>query len=208
MKLLIFGATGGTGRALVALALEQDHAVTAFARNPAAIETTHPRLRVVKGDILDRASIDAAMQGQEAVVSALGTRNFKPNTIVSEGTRNILQSMEAAGIRRFICETSLGVGDSKNQTGLIFKLLLQPLLKNVFEDKERQETLIRQSGLDWIIVRPGGLTDGPRTGQYRAGFSPEEKSLRMRISRADVADFMLKQLTDDTYLHKSPGLSY
>jgi putative NADH-flavin reductase len=209
VKLLVFGGTGGTGREIVAQALSQGHVVTAFVRNPAALTTKHENLRVVRGDILDYPSVEAAVRGQDAVLSALGVRKLRKNTILSDGTKNIIRAMEQHGVKRFVCESSLGVGDSKEQLGWVFNFLLIPLfLRNVFRDKETQEQHIRQSQLEWIIVRPGALTNGPRTGFYRSGFSSTDRTIKGKISRADVADFMLKQLADDTFLRKTPGLSY
>lgn len=212
MKLLIFGATGGTGRQLVEQSLEQGHAVTAFARNPTQLDIKHPNLKIVQGDVMDFASVQRAMQGQEAVLSALGSPANKIGTIRSEGTRNIMRAMEMTGIRRFVCQTSLGYGDSRkvlNRTPFIFKYIIVPfILRKGFADHALQEEYIKHSQLDWIIVRPGNLTDGNRTGVYRHGFPANDQAIKVKISRADVAEFMLKQLTDNKYLKKTPGLSY
>ena len=212
MNLLVFGATGRTGRALVAQALEQGHRVTAFARNPAAITTKHKNLAVVQGDILDYTSVERAVKGQDAVLSTLGTKALRRNTTISDGTRNIITTMEKYGVKRFVFESALTIGDSKpqqRQLGLLFNIIIIPLcLRNMFQDKEIQERYIMQSTLDWVIVRPAVLTNGPRTGVYRSEFSATDKSIKAKISRADVADFMLKQLTDDTYVHKASSLSY
>jgi|SRR4051812_1245214 len=129
--------------------------------------------------------------------------------VVSQGTKNIVCAMEMEGVKRFVCESSLGVGDSKGQGGWFFTYVLLPLLlRHAFADKEVQEKVIQGSTLDWVIVRPGALTNGPRTGTYKTGFDGADKSLRIQISRADVADFMLRQVTDSTYLRKTPGISY
>ena len=209
MRLLIVGATGGTGRQLVAQALERGHQVTAFARNPARVKLQHERLRVVRGNVLDYASVERAVRGQDAVLSALGHKRwFYPNRILSDGTRNLLRAMEALGVRRFVCETSLGVGDSRGRMGLYYTLFVIPfILPFYFWDKGRQESVIRASPLDWTIVRPGVLTNGPRRGRYRHGPRVGSWIWTVRISRTDVADFMLNQLTDDTYLRSSPGVS-
>lgn len=209
MKILLFGATGGTGLELLAQALAQSHTVTAFVRNPAALALRYPlplpNLRIVTGDILQRGTIDAAMPGHDAVLSTLGIKVLGANTIMSDGTRNIVDAMQQFGVKRFIVETSIGVGDSKGQTTFFFgKIILPYVLKNMFADKEVQENIIRQSNLDWTIVRPGMLTNGIKTGTYRSGLDP---SISGRISRADVADFMLRQLTDPTYLRKTPALA-
>jgi putative NADH-flavin reductase len=209
MKLLIFGPTGGTGQELVKQALEQGHKVTAFARRPAKLKIEHPSLAVVKGDVVNSAAVDEAVKGCDAVLSALGTKQLTKNAILSGGTRNIISSMQRHGVRRFICESSLGVGDSLGQTPWYFKYIARPLLlRNVFADKEIQEQLIGESGLDWVIVRPAILTNGPRTSSYRHGFSVTDKTIKNRISRADVAGFMLEQATGDAYLRQTVGVSY
>jgi putative NADH-flavin reductase len=209
MKLLIFGATGPTGQQLLRQALEQGHQVTALARRPSALGIQHPDLIPIAGDILDVVSVDSAVAGQDAVLSALGVRKWLKNTILSDGTRNILQSMTRHGVRRFICETSLGVGDSKDDLGKAFNWIFLPvMLKNVFADKEVQERYIKESNLDWTIVRPTYLDDGPLTGAYLVWTGRKPAEAINRISRADTAHFMLKQLITDTYLHKTPGISY
>lgn len=250
MKLLVFGATGGTGSRLVELALKQGHVVTAFARDPAKIRLKHDNLRVVTGDVLDRDSVNASVEGQDGVLSALGTRLpirivlavivlcqvvvrmvalsrplalfvelgvpilailflSRRTTIISDGTRNIVQAMERAGIKRFVCETSLGVGDSKWKMGAVHNLIAVPLfLRNVFADKEVQERIIESSTLDWVIVRPTALSNGAQRNAYRAGPDVGNWLVPSRISRADVASFMLEQLTAVQYLRKTPGLAY
>lgn len=250
MKLLIFGATGGTGRALVEQALEQGHRVTAFARDPAKVRVTHQNLTVAHGNMLDSSSVEAAVQGQDAVLSALGTRlpilaivvfgfGFQAlarllalhgplglavriggpllallfltrrTTALSQGTRNIVTAMEQHGVKRLVCESSLGVGDSKGRLGIFYNLVLVPLLlRGVFADKAAQEEIIRSSSLDWVMVRPSSLTNGPRKGVYRSGLEIGHWFRPTRISRADAADFMFKQLTDETWLRKTPGVAY
>jgi len=209
MNLLIFGATGGTGRQLVEQALAQGHFVTAFARTPAAVGVTHPSLRVVQGDVLSYPDLAAAMRGQEAVLSALGAPGMHRAPVRSEGTRHILRAMNDAGIQRFICLTTLGMGDSKSALPPLYRYLLVPFfLRRAFADSERQEHLIRESNVAWTIARPAELTDGPRTGTYQQGFPATAKGLRMKIARADVADFMLRQLHDTAHLRQAVSLSY
>jgi len=208
MKLLIIGSTGGTGRELVKQALEQGYEVTAFARTPSKLGISHHNLCIAQGDVTDQASVEAAVAGQDAVLCALGTRVIRKNTIQSEGTRNIIQAMQRTGVKRLVVETSLDLGDSRGQLGFLFAHVIRAtLLRNIFEDKELQERIVRESGLDWTIVRPAMLNDGPRTGKYRAGFSASDKIAR-KISRADVADFMLKQTASKDFLRQTPGLSY
>ncbi len=250
MNLLILGATGGTGRALVEQALEQGHTVTAVARDPSKLRMTHQNLRIVKGDILDYDSVETAIRGQDAALSAVGSRVrvgsliaimiicqviarfaaligpvgwlvrigvpflaililYRRRTTLSEGTKNIVRAMEKLGVKRFVCESSLGIGDSKGQLGFLYNYLLIPvLLRNIFADKEVQERIIQESKLDWVIARPAVLSNGPRTGVYRSGFDATDKSIQTKISRADVADFMLAQLAGDADLNKTPGVSY
>jgi putative NADH-flavin reductase len=209
MRVLIVGASGGTGRNLVAQALERGHAVTAFVRDPSKIRIEHPQLRVARGDVLDYASVEAAMRGQEAVISALGHKRFYPTRILSEGTRNLLRAMETHGVPRLVCETALGIGNSAGLMGLYYTLFVIPvILPFYFWDKTRQERLIAASKVEWVIVRPGVLTNSERRGSYRRG--PRVGSLlwTVRISRADVADFLLSQLTDETFLGSAPGVCW
>lgn len=250
MNVLVLGASGGTGRRIVEQALAEGHLVTAFAREHSKIRIAHENLRVVRGDVSHYDSVEGAVTGQGAVLSALGIRLpvriivlivlacqivtrlvtlprpaalfveigvpimailllSRRNHVLSDGTRNIVRAMEKQGVRRFVCESSLGVGDSKWRLGLLHNLIAIPLfLRNVFADKEAQERIIRESSLEWVIVRPTVLTNGPRRSVYRAGSGIGHWLIPTRISRADVAEFMLKQITDDSYLYKSPGLAY
>ncbi|HKP02887.1 MAG TPA: SDR family oxidoreductase [Chthoniobacterales bacterium] len=209
MRLLVIGATGGTGRELVQQALAQGHLVTAFVRNPAKLQIEHPNLRVAKGDVLDYATVESAMRGQDAVLSALGHLPFPfPTKIQSEGMRNILKAMAACDVPRLICETALGIGNSVGRYGLPYDFLVVPLiLPFYFWDKVRQEDLIFESDRDWVIVRPGVLTNGPARGSYQHGPHAGNYFWPRLIRRADVADFMLKQLKDDTYLGLAPGIT-
>jgi putative NADH-flavin reductase len=209
MKLIVFGSTGGTGRELIKQALDQGHNVVAYARHPAKIDDIkHASLQVVRGDVLDPAVVESAVAGQEAVLSTIGA-GAERTTLREDGTRNIVKAMEKTGVRRLICQSSLGVGDSRTNLPFFTKyIIVSVFVRHAFADHERQEAVVKQSSLDWTVVRPSHLTDGPLTGTYRHGFPATDKRITGKISRADVADFMLKQLTDDTYLHKTPGLSY
>lgn len=209
MHLLVIGATGGTGRQLVVQALERGHHVTALARRPSKIEARHERLVVLQGDVMDYCSLEASMRGQEAVLCALGHKRwFYPTRILSEGTRNLVQAMETHGVRRLVCETSLGLGESTGRMGLYYTLFVIPfILPFYFWDKRRQEEVIRASSQEWVIVRPGALTNGSKRGVYRHGGNAGHWLWTVRISRADVADFMLDQLTHDAYLRAAPGVS-
>jgi putative NADH-flavin reductase len=209
-RVLIVGATGGTGRQLVAQALERGHAVTALVRDPSRLQVEHPQLEVLQGDVLDYASVEAAVRGQDAVLCALGhKRFFYPTRILSEGTRNILRAMEAHGVPRLVCETALGIGDSAGRMGLYYTFFVIPvILPFYFWDKTRQERQIAGSDAEWVIVRPGVLTHGDKRGSYRDGRRVGSFLGTVRISRADVADFMLNQLASDTYLRTAPGVCW
>jgi len=210
MNLLIIGATGGTGQELVKQALEQGHRVTAFVRNPDKFKIKHSRLSVEKGDVLDYASVDKVVRDQHIVLCALGHKKwFVKTTILSEGTKNLINAMEKYGVKRFICETTLGIGNTRGKMGLYYSLFVIPvIIYSYFRDKERQERYIRESDLNWVIVRPGQLTNGKRTGKYRHGKNIGNRITTVSISRADVADFMLNQITDNIYLKKTPAIAY
>src|SRR5918996_71678 len=205
MKVLIFGATGGTGRELIRQALDRGHSVTAFARDPSALDE-HDGLKTLAGDVLDATAVERAVAGHEAVLCALGRPATSPGTVRSQGTRNIVRAMESAGPRRLICQSTIGIGDSRPLLPPLYRYLLVPLLlRRTFAEHARQEATVRSSQLDWTIVRAGALTDGERTGSYRHGFPP---TVEFEISRADVAAFTLGLLADGTYVHESPCVSY
>lgn len=208
MNLLIFGSTGSVGRQLVQQALEQGHTVTAFSRRPSALGIKHSRLTAVQGDVMDAASVERAMPGQEAVLAALGSSPLKNTEVRSEGNRRIVSAMEAAGVRRLVSLSTLGARDSWQMLPLKYKILFRTLLRKALAAHEGQENYITQSHLDWTIVRPGAFKDGQRTGNYRHGFAVTDRSVTAEISRADVADFMLKQVADPTYIRQTPALSY
>jgi len=210
MKIVVFGSTGGTGRELVGQALDLGHDVTAFARNPEDLGVVHNRLRVVRGDALRQASVDAAIAGQEAVLSALGTRSlFKHITLLSQSTEHIVDSMKRQGVRRLIVETSLGVGDSKGQLGVIGTwIVVKVFLARVYADKERQEAIIAASDLDWTIVRPAMLTHGTLTGHYRTWTGAPVGPAATHISRPDVAHLMLSILNKTETYKRSVNCAY
>jgi len=210
MKIVVFGSTGGTGREIVRQALGLGHDVTAFARRPQAIGIAHERLRVVEGDALRQSSVDAAIEGQDGVLSALGSRSlFRRITLLSESTRYIVGAMERWGVRRLIVESSLGVGDSRGQLGLIGTWVgVGVFLARIYADKERQERIIAGSHLDWTIVRPAMLTNGQQRGVYRSWSGAAPKPLASKISRADVAHLMLSILTKTETYRNAINCSY
>ena len=191
MKLLVFGATGGTGKKLIEQGLAQGHRITAYVRNPKAISECQ-NLTVVKGELFDHKAIKEAMEGQDAVISVLGNKTsralWRKNTVISEGLINIIRAMEESGVSRIVFVTSFGVG---KKIFLPEKLFIKIALRNIFADIPKQEALLRNSALEWTVVRPARLVNGPRTGRYRAG-EDLYIGLSSKISRADVADFLLK----------------
>jgi len=203
MKIIIFGASGRTGILIVYQALNQGHTVTAIARQPSKVTIQHRNLKVLQGDILDYGQVRAAIEGHDAVLCALGAGRNDPGTILSDATRNIIRAMEETGVKRFICMSSAGI--LGNDGGFWFGKVFMPLfLRKVFEDKKRQAKLIADSSLEWVILRPVGLTDSPKTGTYKIHPGNPTSST---VPRADVADFMLKLLTDKKYDRTMPALS-
>jgi putative NADH-flavin reductase len=211
MKLLLFGATGGTGIQVLLQALEQGHYVTAIVRNPAKIAIQSEKLNILQGDVLT-SNLDLAFVEQDAVICCLGAPANKAGTLRSKGTQNIIDAMKKANISRLICQTSLGYDDSKevlNCTSFFFKKIIVPfVLKSTFSEHLLQEKAIKQSGLNWTIVRPGNLTNGKRTGNYKSDFPYSDTKLKVKISRADVAHLLLKQLATADNNQKVIGISY
>ena len=212
MKLLIFGATGGTGKLVVQQALRKGYEVTAFVRNPAKLALSDAKLNIVAGDILQPSSIDLVMPGHDAVMCCIGAPANKAFTLRSEGTKNIMASMKKYGVERFICQTSLGFDDSEiilRNTPFIFRKIIVPfLLKTTFAEHAIQEKYITQSDLNWTIVRPGNMTNANLSGHYKHGFAYSDKSVTVKIARADVAHFMLEQLGSNNYHRRITGISY
>jgi putative NADH-flavin reductase len=200
VKLLVIGATGATGKEIVSQALALGLSVTALLRNPAKADFT-PVVNIARGDILDPASLKQALAGQEAVISSLGsgaTGPFKKMTMLSEGTRNLIGAMQAQHVNRLVCITGIGAGESKGHG---------PWWYN-YEDKTRQESVVRGSGLDWTLVRPGVLTNGPSKGLGTVRVLIDLTGVQAgQISRADVAAFCLREMTDGHYLQQAPVIT-
>ena len=195
MELIVFGSTGATGRQVVTQALEQGHDVTAFARNPEKLDQKHEKLQVIKGDVLDFASVERAIQGQDVVLCTLGLPPMDKSNLRANGTKNIIRAMEKTGVKRFICQSSAGVGDSSDTLPFLMKYLIVPfMLRRAFADHEIQENYIKESQLDWIIVRPTALTDGEHTGSYQHGYTADNKTVTFKISRADTCRLYVKAI--------------
>lgn len=205
MHIALFGATGGTGYQITLQALAEGHLVTALVRGRSNLGVEHPHLKVVAGDVLNAEDVTRTVAGADAVIVSLGKTAHNPENVVSQGTDNIISAMQSHGPRRLVVITSLGVGDSRKQVPLSFRLIAATALRGVMRDKQKQEELVRTSDLDWTIVRPGGLTDAPATGDYVAGV--DQSIVAGQVARADVAAFVLKQLQDKTYLNATPAIT-
>ena len=207
MNVLVIGATGTIGRQLVKQTLNEGNSVTALVRDLSKLNIEHPSLEVVTGDVLNQPSLSRVMPGHDAVMVALGAG--MKGGIRATGTQNVIQAMKKNGIKRLICLSSLGVGESRGNLNFFWKyIMFGVLLRRAMKDHIAQENYVRKSELDWTIVRPAAFTDGEATGIYQHGFGPKKKGLTLKISRADVAHFFVNQLKDRNYLLASPGLSY
>lgn len=207
MQIALFGATGGTGQQVLGQALAAGHGIKALARDPDKL-SARDGLSVIQGDVLDQAATDSCVEGADAVICVLGTRSGKgpgSEPVEAAGTERILAAMDKHGVKRLIAVSSMGVGDSIDQVNFAFRIIMNLTLKRIMQAKAEQERMIMASDTDWTIVRPGGLTDAPASGEYRAGL---DKSIKAkRVSRADVADFVVKQLGDRSYVRRAPAVS-
>ena len=209
MKLTIIGASRGIGRELLKSALSQGHEVTVLARQPEKINESAPNLKVIKGDILDLNSVKESIDSRDAICVCIGIPpTFKPIDVFSKGTQNVLNAIGENSSQRLVVVTGIGAGDSKGHGGFLYDKIVNPLLlKTIYADKDLSESLLKSSKVDWMIVRPGFLTNGPRTGQYRV--VDDLTGIKAgKISRADVADFILRQLQEPTHFSKTPLITY
>ena len=209
MKVLIVGAAGALGVVLVHRALKFDHQVTAMVRSPGPLsEIQDPNLTVASCDVLRESCLDTHMATQEAVICVWGVKpTRKKVSVFSEGTDNVIRSMQRHNVRRLLCVTGIGAGDSRGHGGFVYDRIIQPLfLKTIYQDKDRQERLVEQSDRDWIIVRPATLTDGKGTGNF-AVVQKMQGLTAGSISRADVANWMVGQLELNRYLYRAVGLT-
>jgi uncharacterized protein YbjT (DUF2867 family) len=209
MRIVVIGASQGTGALAVRTALERGHSVTAFARSPEKLVLEHPKLTRLKGDFHQRSSVEEAVRGQDAVIvtaSSTSLKGFKENpNYFSQGTAYAIEAMKAQGVRRLSVLSALGTGESRRLANFIVdRLVISFLLKVPFEDHERQERLVRDSGLDWVIARPGRLTNGPARKRYVKKTAIEK--VPSSISRADVADFLVEAVEGDTWVRQAVQL--
>jgi putative NADH-flavin reductase len=208
---LVIGASKGIGHEAVKAALEAGHAVRAMARSAGSIRIRNPNLEKISGDALDQTAVKAALEGTDAVVQTLGVAAgpgmmLKPIRLFSDATRVLVTAMKETAVNRLISVTGFGAGDSRNRGGCLYTAAFQLFLRQAYEDKDEQEHLVQESGLDWVIVRPVILTNGSKSGRYHVLVEPRSWRIGF-ISRADVADFLVKQIDDDTYLGKTPVLT-
>jgi putative NADH-flavin reductase len=205
MNVVVFGASGRTGRELLEQGLAHGHTVTAFVRTPTKLAIEHPHLKVIQGDAADRGAVDRAIRDQDVVLCALGAATlFTRDQAVVVGVHNILTAMEVAGVRRLVYLSADTVRDTRDQLNVLRRVLVPVLFHHSAQDHELNERMITQSHMDWIIVRPPMLTNGERTGSYRSGERLRATAIIPRLSRADLAEFMLNQVTDNTFLHMAP----
>jgi uncharacterized protein YbjT (DUF2867 family) len=209
MRVLLLGATGGTGREIVREAGAQGHSVVALVRSRTKA-TGLAGAELVEGDARDEQALSRALEGCSGVISSLGTpmSPFREVTLLSVATRALVTAMESRNVRRLVCITGLGAGDSRGHGGFLFDSLFFPLLlRKVYEDKNRQEDIVRASKLDWVLVRPVVLNDKPARGTVRA--QTDLCGIHGgAVSRSDVAKFVVQQLTDDTWLRRAPLITW
>jgi len=203
MKIAVFGASGRTGIVTVYQALDKGYEVNAFARKAHNVTIQHPKIRIIQGDILEFDKVKQAVEGTDAVIVTLGQDGNKPLRTLSDGTANIIKAMKETGVKRLIVMSSAGI--LGNDTHPMFGKVIVPLfLNNVYKDKKRQMKIIRESGLEWIIIRPPRLTQSPKSWKYQV---TERRPGTRSVPRADVADFMLKLLKDKSYDEKMPAIA-
>ncbi len=212
MKIAVFGATGIVGKAVVNEALKKGHEVTVLTRNAKKVATRHERLYVIEGDVTDRSIVHNVLKGQEAVIQTLrigGKGDGKPTTFVSEANKIIMAEMEQMNVKRLVAISVIGAGDSLTFLPWIYRKLVLPLFMKwfqaVIDDKNRMEPMIMKSGLDWTIVRYTTVKERPATGKVNATL--DGKGLNFSISAADMAVFIVNQLTDNRFLKQNPTIS-
>lgn len=208
---LVIGATGPTGIEICKQALQAGLQVRVLVRTPSRLPADLLLgVDVVQGDVLNGESLATALRGVDAVVSALGTPlQRKPVTLLSQGTRNMVQAMAQTGVSRLLCITGMGAGDSRGHGGFLYDRIILPLLlREIYLDKDRQEQVVRESGLAWTLIRPAFLTNGPLTGHYRCLMQFVQGERMGKIARADVAHFVVQELVQGKYCGQVANLTY
>lgn len=206
LHLTVFGATGSVGRHVVEQGLGQGHRITAFTRHPGSLDAAEG-LEEFEGDVFDPNAVRSAVAGHDAVIVALG--DGRRGGVREAGTRVVVDAMSELGVRRLVCQSTLGAGDSRANLNLVWKhVMFGLLLRRAYVDHQRQEGVVRASTLNWTLVRPGAFTDGVVTGAYRHGFPPHDRSIALKISRADVAHALLRQVGDPATVGRAIAVSY
>lgn len=203
-KLLVLGATGGTGRALVEQARQRGHLVTAFVRSPEKLGEPREGVSVIRGDPRDAEALRAVLPGHDAVLSALGPSGLGPTTLVSDCARSTVKAMQATGVRRLLV---VGVAVLFESDGFLNAIARRTFLRNVARDSAEMERIVSASGLDWTIARPPRLTNGALTRAYGVADARMPPAARLTISRADVADFLLEEVEHPTHVDRIVGLA-
>jgi uncharacterized protein YbjT (DUF2867 family) len=211
LHVTVFGATGGIGRHVVNQLLDAGHTVTAYARTPAKLDRTHPNLTIVQGELTDAAAVAKTVTGADAVISSLGPtlKRSATGTPVADGTRNIVTAMRDAGVRRYIGLATPAMADPQDQPtvkGKVLRFMPRLAFPNALTEIDGMADAIRSSGLDWTIARITSPNNKPATGYIRAGFLGKDK-VGSAMTRADIAAFLVTQLTDDTYHRAAPAIS-
>jgi putative NADH-flavin reductase len=205
----IIGASRGIGLETVRRGLALGHTVKAMARSDKPDGLAGETLTWLQGDATSPDDLEHLLVGADAVIQTLGVANpfsCQPVTLFSTSTRHLVELMQRVGPKRLIVVTGFGAGDSRGKGSLLYEKLFFPLiLSRIYKDKDVQEDIVKQSGLDWTIVRPGLLTKGRRTGHVKAIAEPDRWRSGV-ISRADVADFLITQIDDRKFLHQTPVL--
>ena len=208
MRVLIIGASRGIGLETARQALEAGYGVRTFARSSAAILNSNSSLENFRGDALYVEDVKTALVGVDVVIQTLGVgigELFRPVHLFSEATEILVGAMKTQKVKRLICVTGFGAGDSRASISCLQRLPFQVVFGRAYDDKSLQEQLIKDSELDWTIARPGVLTSGRRTNHYKV-LSEASQFRNGIISRANVADFLVRQIVDQTYIHKAPVL--
>ena len=209
MKIVIFGATGGTGRQLVEQALAAGHHVVAYARNPSKLNINHEQLKVIQGELADETLIESTVTGADAVISVLGPRGGSKNRPITQGIQNIITAMKKQNVRRLVITSTLSAKDPNDLPDFKTKTLVNLVkltMHDAYKDIVSAAETVRNSDLDWTIVRLTMLNNNPKSGKVKAGYVGKDE-VGTWISRADVADFMLKQVEDTEYLRQAPAIS-
>jgi uncharacterized protein YbjT (DUF2867 family) len=202
MKVLVIGASGATGKYALPKLLAAGHEVTAFVRNPDSLPVKDSKIRVAKGDVRDAAALDAAVQGQDAVLAMFGPRSLRRDDLQETFMRNLVAAMEKHGVKKLVNLSAWGSSETRPHILWFFLPFRMTLLKAVFDDKERGEKILFASGIDYVNASPGRLTDGPEKGTVKA--AADGKGVPNAISRADLAAWMIEQLGSSTWNRASP----